>query len=249
MNKVIVASLAALLAGSTTVFAQQDGDRGNAGGNSPAAGARDGASPSARDQAPGQMKEPGSARDKVPDQAKDPGASARDDAPGKNKDAADKSKEDRTDRSDKTEKKDDNEGRKAQSGDSDDKDSRRDGEKADRADGKEKADRADGKEKADSADEKNGDTKAKAAGRDVSPEQKTKVKTVFKNHRVEPARNINFSLNVGVSVPRDVRFYAMPQDIILIVPQYEDYRYFLVDDKIIIVDPNTYEIVDVITIA
>lgn len=226
MNKVIAFSLAAVLASSSAVLAQQDGERGNSGGNAPTAGKPNGDSPSARDQAPGQKKEPGtSAREEAPGQTKDRGTSARDDAPGQNKDASEQTK---TDRNDRTDKGDVGEDRKA---DRDMKDGQRDGAKADRT------------------DDKNDDANTKSAGRDVSPEQKTKVKTVFKNHRVDPARNINFSLNVGVKVPREVRFYSMPQDIVVIVPQYRDYRYFLVDDKVVIVDPDTYEIVDIIIIA
>lgn len=204
--------------GSTALLAQQGGNQGGgggAGGSGPAAGSSGGGSsldaPSARDQAPGQMKEPGSsARDVAPGQTKEPGTSARDQAPGQNRDASDR-QPDRDQRSD-----------------TDDRDmkDRKDGQKADRTDGKESQ-----------------------KGGKVSSEQKAKVKDVFKSHRVEPAKNVNFSLSVGTRVPRDIRFYAIPRDIVVIVPQYESYRYFLVGDSVVIVDPGTYEIVDVIVIA
>jgi hypothetical protein len=226
MNKVITVSLAALLASTSAVLAQQGGERGgNAGANAPTAGSPNsgssGSAPSAREQAPGQMKEPGtSARDEAPGQTKEPGTSARDEAPGRNKDANDRGANTRDNRSDSGDRGSD---RKA---DRDSNDGKSSGDKADRAD------RKDNKEV-----------------RNVTIEQKTKVKTVFQRHRVEPARNINFSLNVGVNVPRDVRFYSIPRDILVIVPQYEEYRYFIVDDKVVIVDPDSYAIVDVIIIA
>ena len=89
----------------------------------------------------------------------------------------------------------------------------------------------------------------KTAYKTISGEQRTKLTSTFSRHRVDPARNLNFTINVGVAVPRDVRFYAIPEDIIVFVPEYRSYRYFLVGDQICIVDPVTYEIVDIIVIA
>ena len=55
-----------------------------------------------------------------------------------------------------------------------------------------------------------------------------------------------FALTVGTAIARSYTLYDLPPDIVQIVPEYEDYRYVLVDDDIVIVDPDTYEIVDVI---
>ncbi|WP_018045130.1 DUF1236 domain-containing protein [Methylobacterium sp. 88A] len=55
-----------------------------------------------------------------------------------------------------------------------------------------------------------------------------------------------FALTVGTAIARNYTLYDLPPDIVRIVPEYEDYRYVLVDDDIVIVDPDTYEIVDVI---
>ena len=55
-----------------------------------------------------------------------------------------------------------------------------------------------------------------------------------------------FALTVGASIARSYTLYDLPPDIVRIAPEYEDYRYVLVDDDIVIVDPDTYEIVDVI---
>lgn len=100
------------------------------------------------------------------------------------------------------------------------------------------------------AGDKAGDGKGKDGGSltGVTPEQKTKAKSAFSRHRVEPAK-INISVNVGVAIPRDVRLYAVPEDIVVLVPAYRKYRYFIVDDRVCIVDPVTFEIVDIIVIA
>jgi hypothetical protein len=73
---------------------------------------------------------------------------------------------------------------------------------------------------------------------------------VFVRHRDEAVvRDIDVSINVGVAVPRSVRLHRVPADIIAIVPAYRDYEYFIFEDKVVIVDPDTYEIVDIVIIA
>jgi hypothetical protein len=58
--------------------------------------------------------------------------------------------------------------------------------------------------------------------------------------------NVNFSVSVGVAVPRSVTLHTLPPAIVEIVPAYRGYRYILVKDEIVIIDPNTYQIVAVI---
>jgi hypothetical protein len=43
-----------------------------------------------------------------------------------------------------------------------------------------------------------------------------------------------------------VKLFAVPAAVIAIFPYYRDYRYVVVEDTICIVDPYTYEIVDVL---
>jgi hypothetical protein len=57
---------------------------------------------------------------------------------------------------------------------------------------------------------------------------------------------VDFALRRGVRVPRTVEFFDLPEDIVSIVPAFRSYKYFLVGDEIVVVDPVTYEIVDVI---
>ena len=58
--------------------------------------------------------------------------------------------------------------------------------------------------------------------------------------------NAKFDWHVGHRVPRHVHLYPVPREIISFFPYYRDYSYVVVDDEICIVDPRTYEIVDVI---
>jgi hypothetical protein len=84
------------------------------------------------------------------------------------------------------------------------------------------------------------------AGAKLSSEQRTKITSVIKEQRVQPATNVNFSIERGVRVPRTVSFHPLPQDVVTIYPEWRGYEYFLVHDRIVVVDPRTLEIVDVI---
>ncbi|GJE35197.1 hypothetical protein LDDCCGHA_5415 [Methylobacterium oxalidis] len=59
-------------------------------------------------------------------------------------------------------------------------------------------------------------------------------------------RNVNFSLNVGTAIPRSVTLHTLPPAILTLVPAYRGYRFILVEDDVVIIDPDTYEIIDVI---
>ena len=50
-------------------------------------------------------------------------------------------------------------------------------------------------------------------------------------------------------MPRSVRLEVLPVTVIQIVPEYRSYRYFVVDDQICIVEPSSYEIVEVIRVS
>jgi len=58
--------------------------------------------------------------------------------------------------------------------------------------------------------------------------------------------NVNFSVTIGTRVPRSVQLAALPAAVIEVVPAYRSYRYVVVRDDIVIIDPATYEIVYVL---
>jgi hypothetical protein len=70
--------------------------------------------------------------------------------------------------------------------------------------------------------------------------------SVLKERNVNRVTQVNFTINVGTRVPRNVRLAPLPAAVISIVPEYRNYRYVLVEDRIVIVEPSTYEIVEVI---
>ena len=76
--------------------------------------------------------------------------------------------------------------------------------------------------------------------------QRTRVTESITKLNARPMENVNFSLSVGTVVPRDVRFQPLPADVVEVVPQYRGYNFFVVRDDIVIVDPSSYQIVDVL---
>jgi hypothetical protein len=83
----------------------------------------------------------------------------------------------------------------------------------------------------------------------LSSEQRTKITSAIKSKSTEfkPAQNVNFSISVGSRVPRTgVTLYTLPPEVIQVYPAWRGYKFILVRDEILVIDPRTYEIVDVL---
>ena len=93
-----------------------------------------------------------------------------------------------------------------------------------------------------------GASKEGSAGRvQLSEQQRTNVhETILKEPNVNRISQVNFSINIGTRVPRSVRLAPLPASVVSLVREYRNYRYFVANDEICIVDPNTYEIIEVI---
>jgi hypothetical protein len=86
------------------------------------------------------------------------------------------------------------------------------------------------------------------AGAKLSTEQRTKITSVFKSQHVQPATNVNFSVSVGTRVPRNVGFHPLPAEIVTIYPEWRGYEFFMVNNQIVVVNPRTLEIVEIIDV-
>lgn len=252
-------SVAALTVGA----AAQDNSKGpNGAGAGGAPQAAQGGANSARDVAPGQTKEQGqSAREEAPGQNKT-GKSARDEAPGHKKDQGSTGASDGSSGSSSSDKRSENkQGAESKSAKGDREDKDHADRKAERDGGKSRAAEEDRGRNGDRADRDHGRDDRGATGISsgesgaartvtVTEEQRSRAKSVFVRHRDDAVvRDINISLNIGVVVPRSVRLHHVPADIIAIVPAYSDYEYFIYEDKVVIVDPASFEIVDIVIIA
>jgi hypothetical protein len=88
----------------------------------------------------------------------------------------------------------------------------------------------------------------KGSSANLSGEQRPKVQSAFKSHK-SASVNVNVDVRVGAVVPRSVTLVAVPQDVVILVPGWERYRYIVIGDTVCIVDPDTFEIVDVIVVS
>jgi Protein of unknown function (DUF1236) len=96
------------------------------------------------------------------------------------------------------------------------------------------------------SDTKSQTTGQAGAGAKLSSDQRTRITTVIKGQHIQPVTNVNFSISVGTRVPRDVSFHPLPTEIVTIYPDWRGYEFILVNDQIVVVDPQTFEIVAVI---
>jgi len=124
--------------------------------------------------------------------------------------------------------------------------------KAEGREGQDKNMKAEGREGRDTnaqrTDERSQTTTGQA-GRSakLTTEQRTRITTVIHNEHVAPATNVDFAISVGTRVPRErVSLRPLPAEVISIYPEWRGYEFFLVRDQIVVVDPRTGEIVDVI---
>ena len=93
----------------------------------------------------------------------------------------------------------------------------------------------------DRADRREG----RAERANINEQQRARITASISRLNVRPLTNVNFSVSVGVTVPRSVRLEVLPADIVAIVPQYRGYRFAVVRDEIVIVQPRTQKIVAV----
>ena len=79
----------------------------------------------------------------------------------------------------------------------------------------------------------------------LAPNDRQRLRAGF-DFRQARVTNARFERRIGHRVPRHIRLFPVPREIISFFPYYSDYHYVIIDEVICIVDPRTYEIVDVI---
>jgi hypothetical protein len=79
----------------------------------------------------------------------------------------------------------------------------------------------------------------------LSTEQRTKITTIFKEHKVQPTQ-LNVSVRVGTRIPGSVHVYPLPREVIEVYPEWRGYDYIYVGDEILVISPRTHEIVAIL---
>jgi hypothetical protein len=83
----------------------------------------------------------------------------------------------------------------------------------------------------------------------LSTEQRTRVReTVFKERNAPRVGKVDFSIREGTVIPRTVRVVEIPDVIVEIHPEWRGYKYFLVNEELVVVDPGTLRIVAIIDV-
>src|SRR6266568_4175512 len=77
----------------------------------------------------------------------------------------------------------------------------------------------------------------------LSQEQRTKVHSIVVKESSARVDSVDFSVSVGTVVPRHIRLVTLPTEVVEIVPQFRGFKFIIVRDEILIIDPNTFKIV------
>jgi hypothetical protein len=84
----------------------------------------------------------------------------------------------------------------------------------------------------------------------LSSEQRTRIRETILSRRDTPRiARPDFDIRVGYRIPRNrihFRLLPLPTTIVDLEPEWQGYLYFLVGDEVVVVDPDTYEIVAVL---
>src|SRR5262249_56779568 len=85
----------------------------------------------------------------------------------------------------------------------------------------------------------------------LNSQQRTRIQSVVVNKNFVSrfrVSSVNFALSVGTVVPRSFHLFVVPEDIVVIAPRFRGFKFFIVEDEIVFVDPVTFEIVAVIPV-
>jgi len=84
----------------------------------------------------------------------------------------------------------------------------------------------------------------------LNEQQRTKIRETVINSRSAPrVSNVDFSVNVGTAVPRGhIHLVRVPETLVRIQPRWRHYMYFVFNNEIVIVDPRSVRIVDVMPV-
>jgi Protein of unknown function (DUF1236) len=58
---------------------------------------------------------------------------------------------------------------------------------------------------------------------------------------------VNLRVSIGAQLPASIELYMLPDDVGAAVPATKIYRYTVVQNQVVIVDPTTMKVVDLIT--
>ena len=76
----------------------------------------------------------------------------------------------------------------------------------------------------------------------LTPVQRQTIYRTIVRERVAPAPP-TVEYRVGVRVPESVRLYSVPQEVAVEVPAIRAYKYMVVNNRVVLIDPATSQVV------
>jgi hypothetical protein len=249
MSWMSTVAAAALLAGTLGATAQVPAEQKQDSGNSATKTLPDAGAAKPQSQRPpaaqngGSGAAPGSSAERAKPSEQDTGIkSAQGEKPGGDQPRSTTQKEEKSQPSTASRSKDSKESK--DSAQSRDGDKQRANQNRDRDQNDQRAGSRDRDDRGERRDRANDDSGRKGERVQFSERERTKIR---ESVNIERARvNVNIDVNVGAVIPRTVELYPLPAAIIEINPRYRNYRYVVVRDEIVIINPQTYAVVEVI---
>ncbi len=78
---------------------------------------------------------------------------------------------------------------------------------------------------------------------ELTPVQRQTIYRTIVRERVAPAEP-TIEYRVGARVPDSVRLYSVPQEVAVEVPAIRSYKYIVVNNRLVLVDPATTQVVE-----
>jgi hypothetical protein len=78
---------------------------------------------------------------------------------------------------------------------------------------------------------------------ELTPVQRRTIYRTIVRERVASAEP-TIEYRVGARVPESVRLYSVPQEIAVEVPAIRSYKYMVVNNRVVLVDPTTSQVVE-----
>ena len=91
-------------------------------------------------------------------------------------------------------------------------------------------------------------TTAPSAGLELTPQQRTAIYQIVSREKgkVRTPPPVTLRVSVGAELPASLELYTLPDDVGAEVPATKLYKYTVVQDQVVIVDPTTMKVIDVI---
>jgi hypothetical protein len=81
----------------------------------------------------------------------------------------------------------------------------------------------------------------------LTPEQRTSILNAVRRDNTKAASPVSFVASVGAPVPPSIELYLLPDSVISQVPEAKVVKYTTMQNQIVLVDPTTMRVVEVIS--